>query len=197
MTPNQTSLVLGKPRFLDADLQQLAENQGALSAWRKAYERHSTSAPDSIAGDFAVAMQTADGAVFMAVDKFAIRSLCYREVDGQLLFAERADELADKSAGIDNQAIFDYFYSHVIPSPRTIFKGVFRLPPGHYALYAKGRLTVAPYWTPTFVEPGNVSFEQLREEFRSLLKTAVTRQLMATRLAVSLAVAPTVPPWLA
>ena len=177
MTPNQTSLVLGKPRFLDTDLQQLANVQGPLSAWQKAYERHSTSAPDSVAGDFAVALRAADGAVFMAVDRFAIRSLCYREVNGQLLFAERANELADNSAGIDNQAIFDYFYSHVIPSPRTIFKGVFRLPPGHYALYAKGRLTVAPYWTPTFVEPGNVSFEQLREEFRSLLKDAVTRQL--------------------
>lgn len=177
MTPIQTPLVLGKPRFLDTDLQQLANDQGALSAWQKAYERHGIKAPQSIAGDFAVAMQTADGAVFMAVDRFAIRSLCYREVNGQLLFAERADELADESSDIDNQAIFDYFYSHVIPSPRTIFKGVFRLPPGHYALYAKGLLIVAPYWTPTFVEPGNVSFEQLREEFRSLLKNAVSRQL--------------------
>ncbi|MFN4341490.1 MAG: asparagine synthetase B family protein [Azonexus sp.] len=177
MTLTPSPLVLGKPRFLATDLQQLAEEHGALRAWQKAYECHGVSAPNSIAGDFAIAMQTTDGAVFMAVDRFAIRSLCYREVNGQLRFAERADELADASTDIDEQAIFNYFYSHVIPSPRTIFKGVYRLPPGHYALYASGRLTVAPYWTPTFIEPGEVSFEELREEFRSLLKQAVTRQL--------------------
>lgn len=177
MTSTQSSLVIGKPRFLDMDLQQIATNQGTVNAWRKAFERHKTDAPNSVAGDFAVAMQATDGTVFMAVDRFAIRSLCYREVGGRLLFAERADELADKSTEIDNQAIFDYFYSHAIPSPRTIFKGISRVPPGHYVLYSQGRLTVAPYWIPTFVESHNLSFDQMREEFRGVLKNAVARQL--------------------
>lgn len=177
MTSSQPSLVLGKPRFLDTDIQHLAANQGALSAWQKAFECHKTNAPRRVAGDFAVAVQSTDGSVFMAVDRFAIRSLCYREVGGRLLFAERADQLADKSTEIDNQAIFDYLYFHAIPSPRTIFKGVFRVPPGHYVHYEQGRLTVAPYWTPTFGETRNVSFEELRHEFRGLLKKAVARQL--------------------
>ena len=177
MELSQSSLVLGKPRFLDADLQQLAAAEGVVAAWKKGFERHKTNAPNSVAGDFAVAVQTADDGVFMAVDRFATRTLCYRNVGGWLLFAERADQLADSSTEIDNQAIFDYFYFHAIPSPRTIFKGVFRVPPGHYVLYKQGQLTVAPYWIPTFSEPGKVSFEVLRDEFRALLKSAVARQL--------------------
>lgn len=177
MTSSPTSLVLGKPRFLDADLQQLATSQGASNAWLQAFERHGTQAPKSVAGDFAVAIERPDGSVFMAVDKFAVRSLCYRQVGGRLRFAERADELADKSTEIEQQAIFDYFYSHVIPSPRTIFKGIYRLPPGHYALFENGHLTVAPYWQPVFAESRQPSFDQLGAEFRELLQKAVERQL--------------------
>ncbi|UCV26673.1 asparagine synthetase B family protein [Ferribacterium limneticum] len=177
MTSIQTCLVLGKPRFRDTDIQQVATNQGVLSAWQNAFERHKTEAPNTVAGDFAVAMQTAAGTVFMAVDRFAIRSLCYREVGGRLLFAERADELADASTEIDPQAIFDYFYFHAIPSPRTIFKGVYRVPPGHYVLFENGQLTVAPYWKPAFEEARNQPFEKLRDEFREILQQAAARQL--------------------
>lgn len=177
MTSIRSSLVLGKLRFLEADLQQMAVNQGELSAWENAFERHKTNAPNRVAGDFAVAIQMAGGAVFMAVDRFAIRSLCYRREGDRLLFAERADELADASTEIDPQAIFDYFYFHAIPSPRTIFKGICRVPPGHYVLFENGQLTVAPYWVPSFEESGNQTFEKLRDEFRELLRLATIRQL--------------------
>lgn len=113
----------------------------------------------------------------MAIDKFAVRSLCYRLVNGQLKFAERANEVADGSPEIDPQAIFDYFYFHTIPSPRTIFKDVYRLPPGHYASFENGKLTIEPYWVPAFPELGQASFEDLRDEFKTLLSQAVARQL--------------------
>ena len=116
----------------------------------------------------------------MAVDRFAVHSLCYTVRDGQLRFAERADALAAKDADVEHQAIFDYLFFHCIPSPRTVFKGVKRLPPGHYAWFEAGELTVAPYWTPPFSEPSSPpSFDALRDEFRSLLQQAVGRQLGA------------------
>ena len=177
MTPSPNNLVLGKPRFTDDDLQTVATSQGALAAWQAAYSRYGCEAPNRVAGDYAVAISIPGGGVFMAIDKFAVRSLCYRQTDGQLEFAERADEVAGGSAQVDPQAIFDYFYGHTIPSPRTIFKGVCRVPPGHYVLFEKARLTVAPYWKPVFAESRQPSFDQLRVEFRELLKKAVARQL--------------------
>jgi asparagine synthase (glutamine-hydrolysing) len=113
----------------------------------------------------------------LSVDRFAIHSLCYRVVDGQLRFAPRADDLADTSTQIDPQAIFDYLYFHVIPSPRTIYKGIYRLPPGHTATLQNGQVKVERDWVPRFDELRNPSFDALKGEFRQLLQESVAAQL--------------------
>jgi asparagine synthase (glutamine-hydrolysing) len=171
------SITLGKPRFDDTDLNRCAVQQGMLAAWRQALLRGPREAAACAAGDFAVALREPSGRTFLAVDRFAIRTLCYR-IDGQRLrFAPRADQLADPGTQIASQAVYDYLYFHTIPSPGTIFQNVYRLPPGHYAVFEDGRLTVAPYWHPEFTEESGASFGSLRDEFRHLLRNAVSRQL--------------------
>ncbi len=152
--------------------------------WRERVERIGwMAACAELEGDFAIATRNADGSVQLAVDRFAVQTLCYRVVGQELKFAARADDLADGHAEIDSQAIFDYLYFHCIPSPRTIFKGVFRLPPGHFALWQNGKLTVAPYWVPEFKESSKPSFPDLRDEFRSVLNRSVQRQLDGSKAA--------------
>lgn len=133
----------------------------------------------TLTGDFAVGVHdAATGRTLLAVDRFAVRTLCYRVQDGRLRFAERADALADANPSVDPQAVFDYLFFHCIPSPRTVYPDVYRLPPGHFAWFENGRLTVAPFWQPTFTEPaGTPSFEALRDEFRDLLRAAVRSRL--------------------
>ena len=183
MNASNSSLASGSPKFSDPRLAELARTQGTLAAWAEAFGKNSADAPKNVAGDFSVALHDASGRVFLAVDRFAIHTLCYRVDRGQIQFASRADELAGINAEIDPQAIFDYLFFHAIPSPRTIFKGVFRLPPGRCALFENGQLTVAPYWVPDFEERKGRSFEALRDEFRLLLKNAVSTQLDGTKAA--------------
>ena len=185
----QANLTQGSPRFSDPALAALARSGDVLAAWRIAGGDTSHGTRESagassiekalhgIAGDFAVGLAGPAGRCFLAVDRFAIRTLCYRVDHGQLRFAARADDLADAGTPINPQAIFDYLYFHVIPSPRTIYKGIFRLPAGHYALFENGQLTVAPYWVPTFEEQPEASFDALKDEFRQLLRDAVATQL--------------------
>ncbi len=170
-------LVLGSPRFADSTLNSLASKQGVLAAWREAVKSRGAQAACGVTGDFAIGFREPKGSAFLAVDRFAIRTICYRIVDGGLHFANRADELADINTPVDPQAIFDYLYFHVIPSPRTIYKGIFRLPPGNFALFENGQLTVAPYWVPSFEEQKGASFDTLKGEFRQLLQNAVASQL--------------------
>ncbi len=177
MSVTDSSLTLGSPRFSDARLAGLASSQGVLAAWREATTPNAKDTATGVTGDFAVGLREPGGRTFLAVDRFAIQTLCYRVVDSQLRFAARADELADASTEIDPQAIFDYLYFHVIPSPRTIYKGIYRLPPGHYAVFENGKLTVAPYWVPAFEEQHGTSFDALKDEFRQLLQDAVATQL--------------------
>ncbi|MDN3920466.1 asparagine synthetase B family protein [Roseateles violae] len=115
------------------------------------------------------------------MDRFAVHSLCYAVHDGRLHFATRADELARRLGirELDTQAIFDYLFHHCIPSPRTIYAGIHRLPPAHYALFENGQLTVAAYWTPRFCEQSSADFGSLRDEFLGILRSAVQERLSA------------------
>lgn len=174
---NDRFLVLGSPGFASREIAALAKSEGDLSAWRRLIGVGGKDAVKEVSGDFSVGFFNTDGRGFLAVDRFAVRGLCFRVVDGELRFAARADELADSTWEIDPQAVFDYLYFHVIPSPRTIFKGVFRLPPGHCAVFENGSISISPYWVPQFSELEKPSFGNLRTEFRQLLRDAVVRQL--------------------
>lgn len=130
----------------------------------------------TLRGDFASGHRDAAGRTTLAIDRFGMQTLCWRESAGAVEFAERADTLARHSE-LDPQAIFDYLFFHVIPSPRTIWKGVHRLPPGHVLTSSAGHVDVRPYWVPDFRPASKADFEPLAAEFRALLQAAVAEQL--------------------
>jgi asparagine synthase (glutamine-hydrolysing) len=172
-------LSLGRPRF---GSHAPEDSLQALAAWRRELLEYGPStAASRTDGDFAVGLREPGGRTFLAVDRFAQQSLCYRIAGDRLEFAARADELVGTQPEIDPQAIFDYLYFHCIPSPRTIFAGVARLPPGHCAVFENGQLTVTRYWTPRFETPSAHSLDALGEEFRHLLEQSVHRQLDGTK----------------
>ena len=170
--PPDTPFASGTPRFT-------ATAPDALAAWQQAFAARGPRCAADVGGEFAVALDLPGGGHYLAVDRFAVHSLCFAVQDGRLHYATRADELARRLSirELDTQALFDYLYHHCIPSPRTIFVGIQRLPAAHYALFANGELTVAPYWTPRFDEQPAPRFEALRDEFRGILRTAVQERL--------------------
>lgn len=174
---NHSVLLSSQCRFASQELQRLAQDGNDLAAWELAFRRNGVDAPRFVQGDFAVALFEPDGRVFLAVDRFAVRHLCYRLKDGQLHVAERADDLAGPDAELDPQALYDYLYFHMIPAPRTVFKDIFRLPAGHYALFEKGTLTVEPWWKPQFTEDRRAPVGELKAEFRQILLDAVRDRL--------------------
>lgn len=170
------SFCSGDFRFNSPDLQQIAREAGGVAAWAEAFRRAGIDVPQAVHGDFAVVLVEHSGRTFLAVDRFSVRTLCYQVRNGQLRVAERADELVD-DAELDPQALYDYLYFHMIPAPRTVFKDVFRLPAGHYALFENGRLTVAPWWKPHFNEDRRLPVGELKSEFRQILLDAVRDRL--------------------
>ncbi len=145
--------------------------QDAADPWAAAAGLH---------GEFAAAQASADGrAGLLLSDRFATHGLCWRVIGERVHFAARADELAALAprAEIDPQALFDYFYFHVIPSPRTIFRGVHRLEPATLARFDGAQLEQRPWWKPRFAEPASADFDKLAAQFRALLQAAVADQL--------------------
>lgn len=178
-TPCEPSIVIGTPRFTDDRLARLAQAEGPARALLEAFRTRGADAALEIEGAFAGAVFEADGRAFLTVDRFAIQTLCYRRIGSQLHVAERADELAALAprAEIDPQAIFDFLHFHVIPAPRTIFKGIYRLPASHCAFFQGGELSVTRYWTPQFQELRAPDFKSLATIFRKCLREAVANQL--------------------
>lgn len=171
----------GRPLFDPA-----GNGAGGIEQWLHLLRRHSPrDAMRQVKGRFAVALTLDDGSIFMAVDRFGSLPLYYTVRDSALVCGLRAGEVAGGQASIDGQALYDYLYLHAVPSPRTAYEGVHRLPPAHYAIFREGRLELIPYWTPRFqpLAQAQASFGALREEFNALLRQAVQRQLPEGRAA--------------
>ena len=111
-----------------------------------------------------------------AVDAFAVRTLCCRVRGDRLQLASRADALAE-GCDLDPQALFDYLFFHAIPSPRTVFQGVQRVPPAHRAELVDGQVRMTRTWTPEFEPDPSPDFDRLRGEFRAALQAAVASRL--------------------
>ena len=166
----------GTARFLDEDVAALARSCGDAFAWIELVARLGRRAPTRVHGRFAAAVLDIEtGNAFLAVDRFSIETWCYAITESGFAFSNRADAVPAAPREVDPQAIFDYLYFHVIPSPRTAFRGIARLLPGHVLTFADGRCEIERYWRPRFDESTPASTDELRAEFRTLVMQAVAR----------------------
>jgi asparagine synthase (glutamine-hydrolysing) len=168
----------GSPRFASARLMQLAERENAAAAWLAHYRERGLEAPRDVKGDFAVAIIDLDSRrLVLATDRFGVRPICYAVEAHRVAFADRADAVPLAGpCGIEPQALFDYLYFHVIPAPRTVFKGVGRVPAGHEVICSRAKCEIRPWWTPRFDEHSRRPLEILKAEFLDTVRSAVARE---------------------
>ena len=79
----------------------------------------------------------------LAIDRMGTRTMCYANSSDQLVFASNAESVvAHPAVGRDlsRQAIFNYLFCHVIPSPGTIYRSVRKLLPGECVTFRGGVL---------------------------------------------------------
>ena len=78
------------------------------------------------------------------------------------------------SREIDPQALFDYVYFHMIPAPRTIYRGVQRLAPCNAIADSMATAVVLEStWQPQFASHRNGSVGELAALFRGLIRQSV------------------------
>ena len=91
-TDIQNTLLRGNPVFDDHALEAIKRERGLEAAWRACLAgRPAAEALRGVSGAFALAIELDDGRTVLAVDRFAIHTLCYRIDAGRMHFAERAD----------------------------------------------------------------------------------------------------------
>ena len=138
-------------------------------------------------GQFAIAIwDTRNQTLFLARDRLGVRPLYYTVADGALIFGSEVKALlADPRvrAEIDPVALDQVFTFWCTLSPRSIFRGIVDVPPGHYLMARGGELRVEPYWQLHFPDAGapvpQRDFHSYLEEFRALLIDAAQIRLRA------------------
>ncbi len=175
--PEGILVLQGKPTLRDATLAAAFRNKGLAALW-PSLVRDADTLLNQFEGRFALLwVEFATWQLHLASDRFNTRGFCWALEDGALAFASRADALPLASREINPQAIFDYLYFHMIPAPRTIFKGVERLAPGYRLDWpVDGKPRLAPWWKPQFAARSG-SFDALKQEFRDIIHDAVAEDL--------------------
>jgi asparagine synthase (glutamine-hydrolysing) len=113
---------------------------------------------DGLNGQFAFALwDRRRGELFLARDQFGICPLYWAVVDGLLLFASEIKAiLAHPRAPreVDLTGLDQCFSLPGPISPRTLFRGIHSLPPGHHLRAAGGEVRVREYWDLDYPREG-------------------------------------------
>ena len=118
-----------------------------------AFEEYGEDCLERLRGMFAFAIwDSVKKELFMARDRLGKKPLYYYADRGRLLFASELKAILEDSRvprELDTMAVADYFTYHYVPFPGTIFKGIRKLPPGHFLRFSPGsggELAVKQYW---------------------------------------------------
>jgi asparagine synthase (glutamine-hydrolysing) len=80
------------------------------------------------------------------------------------------------TAALDDQAIYNYVYFHVIPSPRTVFRGVSRLEPASELRIDQHGVALRRTWQPQFASRRAASVTELQSHFRRCIRESVAEE---------------------
>jgi asparagine synthase (glutamine-hydrolysing) len=144
-----------------------------------AYEEWDLAFVERLRGMFAIAIWDAPKRrLVLARDRFGIKPLYYRAVEGELSFASELDALPKGELDLD--ALEAFFAFNTIPAPLSIFREIRKLPPGHLLTWTEGRLAVERYARvgPLPTRHGEDEGE-LVEECRARLRDSVRAHLVS------------------
>ncbi|MBE0596685.1 MAG: asparagine synthase (glutamine-hydrolyzing) [Desulfuromonadales bacterium] len=147
-----------------------------------AYEMWGERCVERLRGMFAFAIwDEKKQRLFLARDRVGKKPLYYYWSDRRFLFGSELKAILaypETSQEIDPQALFDYFNLLYIPAPKSIFKGVRKLPAGHVMTVKAGESPrIRPYWDLKFQPDHSVSEAEWGERIREKLKECVEIRL--------------------
>lgn len=150
-----------------------------------AYDEWGLEAVHRLVGMFAFALwDEPRRRLWIARDRLGKKPLYYSEAGRTLRFASELKSIARSRSvplDLDRASLGLYLRYGYVPSPRTIYAHVRKLPPAHMLVVEDGRVVVTRYWEPLqfALNPRPVSEPAAVEELESLLSTAVRQRMIA------------------
>ena len=146
-----------------------------------AYEQWGNDCVNRFNGMFAFAIVNArENTLLLARDHLGIKPLYYVLIGNQLLFASEIKALLQHPncpREVDLDSLVELFTFRYVPSPKTMFKGIFKLPPGHRMHVSMNAMKVERFWSWVPQLRTKWHEEELIEEYQTLLEDAIRLQM--------------------
>jgi asparagine synthase (glutamine-hydrolysing) len=147
------------------------------------YEEYGEDCIRRLHGMFAIALwDSRQRTLLLARDRVGKKPLFYAADGKRILFGSELKALLAADGfprDIDHQALCDYFSFGYIPAPKTIYRSVKKLLPGHYLVASAKALRIVPYWDLSFGRVEDRTEEEWCELLRQDLREATRVRLMS------------------
>jgi asparagine synthase (glutamine-hydrolysing) len=146
-----------------------------------AYEQWDSACVKRFNGMFAFALWDArKRRLFLARDHLGIKPLYYVAIGSQILFASEIKALLqcrECPRQVDLEALAELFTFRYVPSPKTLFGKIMKLPPAHFMTVSRTGMWMERFWN--WIPRLRTKFNKadLVEEYRELLEDAVRLQM--------------------
>lgn len=120
--------------------------------------------------------------LYMARDPFGKKPLYYSLINNKLVFASTMNAILEfypSLPAIDNIALDQYLTYLAVPGARTIFKGIYKLLPGHFATYAQETFSSHRYWYLSYAQKLDITESEAVKEVDRLVNQAVRRRMVS------------------
>lgn len=153
-----------------------------------AYEEYGKDCVDHFRGMFAFAIwDCVKDELYLARDRFGKKPLFYKQINGSILFSSEIKSftaLSQLKSYVNRDVICDYLVYRYVPGPYTLYKGIYKLEPGSYAIYHAGTLKQQRYYDP---------FDKRALSSKQLIKDPIDAFLAILRESVQLRMISDVP----
>ena len=132
-------------------------------------------------GMFAFAIyNAATRKIFCSRDRLGVKPFYYSWKEGKFEICSQLRPISQNKV-INEDAISMYLDCTYIPSPFTIYKDVYKLPPGNNLVIDLNTriFTIKEYWNLKDTTDAGLSYEEAKEQLHKLLKDAVKIRLQA------------------
>jgi asparagine synthase (glutamine-hydrolysing) len=152
------------------------------------YEQEGEDCVHHLNGMFAFAicdLRSGKPELFIARDHFGVKPFYYAQLGRKFAFASEAKALLhvpEIEAEIDLESLHQYLTFLWVPDPKTMFRGIYKLPAGHCATFRDGELKIRQYWDLSFPR-ADADFPRseadLADEVRTRFQHSVEQQMIS------------------
>ena len=164
-----------------SDLGYIFNTTGDTEVLLKGYMEWGESIVPKLNGMFAFAIYNASTRkIFCSRDRLGVKPFYYSWKEGKFEICSQLRPISQNKV-IDEDAISMYLDCTYIPSPYTVYKDVYKLPPGNNIEIDLNtqKIKIKEYWNLKDVNVVEQSYEEAKEQLHKLLKDAVKIRLQA------------------